>query len=80
MSIPHFGFEAGLGREEQARFTGRLPSRKSVVAAAHSRTTPAFADLHPAGNDRQAVGATAPTPRLDVIAAPSGQAQAGLGK
>lgn len=59
MSVSGSGFEAGLGREEQSRFTRRLPSRKSVVAATHSRTTPASADLHPAGNDRQAAGPTA---------------------
>lgn len=75
MSVSGSGFEAGLGREEQSRFTRRLPSRKSVVAATHSRTSPASADLHPAGNDRQAAGPTASAPCLDDVAAPSGRAQ-----
>lgn len=69
MSAPHFSFKAGLGREAQTRFTRRLPSHKSVVAVAHSRTRPASADLHPAGNDRQAAGPTDSAPCLDVIAA-----------
>lgn len=66
-------FDAGLGHE-QARFTRRLPSRKSVVAAAHSTTAPAMADLHPAGNDRQASASC-----LDGVRAPSGHGRAGLG-
>lgn len=74
MSVSYFGFKAGLGREAQARFTRRLPSHKSVVAVAHSRTRLASSDLHPAGNDRQAVGLTASAPCLDVVAAPRGQA------
>ncbi len=74
MSGSHFGFKAGLEREAQARFMRRLPSHKSVVATAHSRTRLASADLHPAGNDRQAVGLTASAPCLDVVAASSRQA------
>lgn len=40
---------------------------------------PASADLHPAGNDRQAVGPTASAPCLDVVAAPSGTGKQGGG-
>lgn len=73
-------FAAGLGHEEQARFTRRLPSHKSVVAAAHSTTTPTSADLHPVGNDRQAFSLTASAPCLHGVTAPSGQARAGPGR
>lgn len=43
------GFKAELGYETQARFTRRLPSRKSVVTAAHSRTESGLGWFTPCG-------------------------------